>query len=98
MQVKLKISFKIARIFRRVHEYEMISERYKSNNSNFQTTTYLPYDVENSCSQPIKIKSKYTYLYLKPHPHEQFLCDNFSVANVFARVHGTRNDMFNRCH
>ena len=27
---------------------------------------------------------------LKPHPHEHFLCGNFSVANVFARVHGTK--------
>ena len=32
-------------------------------------------------------------LSLKPHPHEQFLNDNFSVANVFARVHGTTNDI-----
>ena len=34
---------------------------------------------------------------IKPYPHKQFLCDNFSVANVFARVHGTTNDMFNQC-
>ena len=30
--------------------------------------------------------------WLKPHPHEQIFCDNFSVTNIFARVHGATNN------
>ena len=31
-------------------------------------------------------------LRIKPHPHEQIFCDNFSVTNIFARVHGATNN------
>ena len=52
-------------------------------------------------SQPFSAKQQREitlFWVFKPHPHEQFLGDNsVSVANVFARVHGTTNDMFNRC-
>ena len=32
------------------------------------------------------------FVQIKPHPHEQIFCDNFSVTNIFARVHGATNN------